>query len=102
MTQQMNQGAHVAGDSAVRGTTRDTFEERRSDETTTSFMTTEFWAMVAGIAALIVVYNVADDPSLDLFRTLLLCTLAGMAYIVSRGFAKSGAAHRWGRGDSRR
>ena len=64
------------------------------DETKPSFMTTEFWAMVAGIVALIVVYNVADDPSLDLFRTCLLCTLAGMAYVVSRGLAKSGAGRR--------
>jgi hypothetical protein len=80
----------------VRGRTSDTFtESRRDDETKPSFMTTEFWAMVAGIAALIVTYNVADDPSFDLFRLCLLCTLAGMAYVVSRGLAKAGAAHRW-------
>jgi hypothetical protein len=63
-------------------------------ETKPSFATTEFWAMVIGIAALIVVYNVADSPSLDLWRTCLLCTLAGSAYIVSRGLAKAGAANR--------
>jgi hypothetical protein len=79
----------------VRGRTSDTFETRRDDETKPSFMTTEFWAMVAGIAALIVTYNVADEPSFDLFRLCLLCTLAGMAYVVSRGLAKAGAAHRW-------
>ena len=80
-------------DTEVRARTTDSFE-RHQDETKPSFMTTEFWAMVAGIAALIVIYNVADDPSLDLFRTCLLCTLAGMAYAVSRGLAKSGAARR--------
>ena len=80
----------------VRGTASDTFSEaRRDDETKPSFMTTEFWAMIAGIAALIVTYNVADEPSFDLFRLCLMCTLAGMAYVVSRGLAKVGAPHRW-------
>ena len=83
-------------DAEVRARTSDTFTDiRRDDETKPSFMTTEFWAMVAGIAALIVTYNVADEPSFDLFRLCLLCTLAGMAYVVSRGLAKAGAAHRW-------
>jgi hypothetical protein len=81
----------------VRGRSAESFDEHRQDETKPSFMTTEFWAMVAGIVALIVVYNVADDPSLDLFRTCLLCTLAGMAYVVSRGLAKAGAARRFDR-----
>ena len=80
----------------VRARTTDTFDDRlvRVRETKPSFATTEFWAMVIGIAALIVVYNVADSPSLDLWRTCLLCTLAGTAYIVSRGLAKAGAANR--------
>jgi|SRR6185369_12771779 len=64
---------------------------RWSRETKPSFMTTEFWAMLAGIAALVVVYNVADNPSLDLWRTCLLATIIATAYIVSRGFAKSGS-----------
>jgi len=81
----------------VRGRSAEHFDDHRQDETKPSFMTTEFWATIAGIAALIVVYNVADDPSLDLFRTCLLCTLAGMAYAVSRGLAKAGAARRWDR-----
>ena len=61
-------------------------------ETKPSFMTTEFWAMLAGIAALIVVYNAADNPDLTLWRTCLLCTVIASAYIVSRGWAKS-ASH---------
>jgi hypothetical protein len=64
---------------------------RWSRETKPSFMTTEFWAMLAGIVALVVVYNVADNPSLDLWRTCLLATVIATAYIVSRGFAKSGS-----------
>jgi len=60
-------------------------------ETKLSFLTTEFWAMVAGIAALVVIYLAADDPSLNLFRACLLATVVGTGYIVSRGFAKSGS-----------
>src|SRR5688572_15459327 len=61
-------------------------------ETKPSFMTTEFWAMLAGIATLIVLYNVTDNPDLTLWRTCLLCTVIASAYIVSRGWAKS-ASH---------
>src|SRR5712671_5605719 len=60
-------------------------------ETKSSFKTTELWATIVGVAALIVVYNASSDLSLDLFRACLLCTLLGVAYIVSRGFAKSGS-----------
>ena len=65
---------------------------RELRETKPSFMTTEFWAMVVGIAALIVLYNVTDNPDLTLWRTCLLCTIGAAAYIVSRGWAKS-ASH---------
>src|ERR1051326_5642357 len=75
----------------VRGRTTDSFNRPSFRETKPSFMTTEFWAMLAGIAALIIVYNVASNPSLDLWRTCLLCTIGAMAYIVSRGIAKSGS-----------
>jgi hypothetical protein len=79
----------------VRGRTADTFDrDRRQVETKPFFETSEFWVTVLGIAALIVVYNATDDPSLDLFRLCLLCTLGGMAYVVSRGLAKAGAARR--------
>jgi hypothetical protein len=54
-------------------------------------MTTELWMTLAGIAALIVTYHLAEESSgFDLFELCLLCTIAGMAYVVSRGFAKSG------------
>jgi hypothetical protein len=67
--------------------------ERRwaADETKASFKTTELWAAIIGVVALIIVYNASSDLSLDLFRACLLCTVLGAAYIVSRGFAKSGS-----------
>jgi hypothetical protein len=64
---------------------------RKVRETKPAFLTTEFWFAAGGIAALIVIYLVEDDPSLDLFRTALLATLIGVAYIVSRGLAKAGS-----------
>jgi hypothetical protein len=62
-----------------------------AQETKASFKTTELWAAIVGVVALIVVYNASDDVSLDLFRTCLLCTLLGAAYIIGRGLAKSGS-----------
>ncbi len=64
---------------------------RKVRETKPAFLTTEFWFAAGGIAALIVIYLVADNPDLDLFRTALLATLIGVAYIVSRGLAKAGS-----------
>jgi hypothetical protein len=64
---------------------------RKVRETKPAFLTTEFWFAAGGIAALIVIYLVEDDPSLDLFRTALLATLIGVAYIISRGLAKAGS-----------
>src|SRR3954467_12135128 len=80
-----------------RGQSAEHFDEHRQDETKPSFLPTEFWAMGGGVVGLIVVDKRADAPSLDLFRTCLLCTLAGMAYVVSRGLAKAGAARRYDR-----
>ena len=47
--------------------------------------------MVAGIAVLVVLYNATDNPDLTLWRTCLLSTIIAAAYIVSRGWAKSGS-----------
>jgi hypothetical protein len=60
-------------------------------ETKASFKTTELWAAIIGVVLLVIVYNASSDLSLDLFRACLLCTVLGAAYIVSRGFAKSGS-----------
>jgi hypothetical protein len=69
----------------------DRYPRRDADETKASFKTTELWAALIGVVALIVVYNASADLSLDLFRACLLCTVLGGAYIVSRGLAKSGS-----------
>ena len=82
-------GATVTPGYSERAGTR---SHREMRETKPSFMTTEFWAMLAGIAALVVLYNVTDNPDLTLWRTCLLCTVIASAYIVSRGWAKS-ASH---------
>ena len=74
----------------VRGRTTDSFR-RDFRETKPSFMTTEFWAMLVGVVVLVVTYNVAEDSSLNLFRTSLLATILAVGYIVSRGFAKAGS-----------
>jgi hypothetical protein len=57
--------------------------------------------MLIGIAALILIYNVADDPSLDLWRTCLLATIGASAYFISRGLAKSGSRNEHWRRDTR-
>jgi hypothetical protein len=73
------------GSTEVRGRARDSYRHRELRETKPSFMTTEFWAMLAGIVALVVIYNVSDDPSLTLFRACLLGTVLAAGYFVSRG-----------------
>jgi len=62
-----------------------------TDETKASFKTTELWAAIIGVVAVIVVYNATADPSLNLWRTCLLAVVLGASYIVSRGIAKSGS-----------
>lgn len=84
-------GTADRGEVRARTAGEPTFRRQGYDETKPSLMTTEFWLTIAGIVALIVLYNYTDDASLDLFRTALLCTLGGMAYLVSRGLAKAGA-----------
>jgi hypothetical protein len=54
-------------------------------------MTTEFWAMIVGLAAIIVVYNVAADTSFNLWRAMVVGTAVGVGYLVSRGLAKAGS-----------
>jgi hypothetical protein len=75
----------------IRGRSTDTFRRPSFRETKPSFMTTEFWAMLIGVAALIVVYNASDEPSLNLWRTCVLATVLAVGYFVSRGLAKAGS-----------
>ena len=62
------------------------------DETKWSLLTTEFWAMVGLILAILVAAAVSD--SLGDRRAWLLVTIVGTGYIVSRGIAKAGTDHR--------
>jgi hypothetical protein len=85
----------------VRGNTSDAYrDERRLHETRRFAKTSEFWAMLIGVAAMIVVYNVADDETFNLWRACLLGTALAVAYIVSRGIAKAGSRHDEGAHDT--
>jgi hypothetical protein len=64
----------------------------RREETKASFMTTEFWAMIGTIAAILIAVAVADN--FDAPRAWTLVAAVAIGYMVSRGLAKSGSAHR--------
>jgi hypothetical protein len=64
---------------------------RKWHETRLFVRTSEFWAMLVGVAAIVVIYNASSDSSLDLWRACILGVVLAVAYIVSRGFAKSGS-----------
>lgn len=62
------------------------------DETKASFLTTEFWAMIGVIAAILVAAAQADN--FDAPRAWTLVAAVAIGYMVSRGLAKSGSDHR--------
>ena len=62
------------------------------DETKPSFLTTEFYAMIGVIAAILVAAAQADN--FDAPRAWTLVAAVAIGYMVSRGLAKSGSAHR--------
>jgi hypothetical protein len=64
----------------------------RRDETKWAPLTTEFWAMVGVIGATLIASAVADN--FDAPRAWLIVGIVGTGYIVSRGLAKMGSAHR--------
>lgn len=86
----------------VRGRTTEAFHISNFRETKPSFMTTEFWAMLIGIAALVVIYNASHDATLNLWRASALATTLAVGYLVSRGIAKSGTHDQRTRDDDRR
>jgi hypothetical protein len=61
------------------------------DETRWSLVTTEFWAMLLGIAVLLIAAAASD--SFDDNRAWTLVTVIIAAYVVSRGLAKAGTGH---------
>ncbi|HEX7255919.1 MAG TPA: hypothetical protein VF236_08335 [Gaiellaceae bacterium] len=62
------------------------------DETKPSFLTTEFYAMIGLIAAILIAAAQADN--FDAPRAWTLVAAVGIGYMLSRGLAKSGSAHR--------
>ena len=64
----------------------------RNHETKAAIKTTEFWAMLAIIVATLIAAAVADN--FDAPRAWVIVGFVAAAYIVSRGLAKVGTAHR--------
>jgi hypothetical protein len=62
------------------------------DETKPSFLTTEFYAMVGVIAAILVAASQADN--FEAPRAWTLVAAVAIGYMVSRGLAKAGSAYR--------
>src|SRR5947199_64677 len=63
--------------------------ERRLPETKTFALASEFWVFVLGVAAMLFAAYVVDDIA-DATAWRFVAFI-GMAYIVSRGIAKSGS-----------
>jgi hypothetical protein len=61
------------------------------DETKWAPLTTEFWAMLLLIVAILIAAAISD--SLNDIRAWTLVAIIGAAYILSRGLAKGGADH---------
>ena len=61
------------------------------EETKASFLTTEFWAMAAVNAAILIAAAVSD--SFGDIRAWTLVAAVTIGYMVSRGLAKSGTKH---------
>jgi hypothetical protein len=69
---------------------------RLATETKNALKTTEFWAMVALIVAILIAGNTieGEEGGADVFaadKVWLYVTILGSAYMVSRGLAKSGS-----------
>jgi hypothetical protein len=67
---------------------------RTHDETKLSLKTTEFWAMLGIIVAILIATAVSD--SLNDVRAWTLVAAVAIGYMVSRGLAKSGTKYAGG------
>jgi hypothetical protein len=67
---------------------------RTQDETKQAFKTTEFFAMVGIIAAILIATAVSD--SLNDVRAWTLVAAVAIGYMISRGLAKSGTKYAGG------
>jgi hypothetical protein len=64
----------------------------RREETKAAFLTTEFYAMIGVIAAVLIACAQADN--FDAPRAWTIVGAVAIGYMISRGLAKSGSAHR--------
>jgi hypothetical protein len=69
---------------------------RLATETKHAFKTTEFWAMVALVVAILIAGNSIEsaEGGPDIFaadKVWLYITILGSAYMISRGLAKAGS-----------
>jgi hypothetical protein len=87
-TQESTHVGYPGGRGARQGIRRDWDR----DESKPFFMTSEFWAAVAAVTAIVVAAAVADN--FEAPRAWTLVAIVVGAYIVSRGLAKSGTEHR--------
>jgi len=70
---------------------RDGAHDHTVKETRRAFQTTEFFAMLGVIAAIIIVGYVNDSDTLDAQRIWTLVAVVASAYMISRGLAKAGS-----------
>jgi hypothetical protein len=75
----------------ARARTPSSLGGRTSDETKLSLKTTEFWAMVGIIVAILIASAVSD--SLGDVRAWTLVAAVAIGYMISRGLAKSGTKY---------
>ena len=85
------------GESRVRGYSSSRIGVTRRDETKQSFPTTEFYAMIGVITAVLIACAQADN--FDAPRAWTIVGAIAIGYMISRGLAKSGSAHRNREGD---
>ena len=71
-----------------------TQDETTPDETKLSLKTTEFWAMVGIIVAILIASAISD--SLNDVRAWTLVAAVAIGYMLSRGLAKSGSRYAGG------
>ncbi len=94
-TQSVPTSSHQVDDGRDTGRNVDLRDNRTQDhvvkETRRSFQTTEFFAMIGAIAAVIVVGYGNEDDSLNAERIWMYVTIIASAYMISRGLAKAGS-----------
>ena len=74
-----------------RSRARPDLDRFAADETKASLKTTEFWAMVVVIAAILIASAISD--SLGDVRAWTLVAAVAIGYLISRGLSKAGTKY---------